>query len=236
MNKKLKKELEAAFDTPKPERKQAFLRQFQSPKISTAEFIIIQFYYIKKWIIGISFLMFGLALICSLYLKSDAVWIMAAFMPFLAVSALTENTRSFVYGMEELEFVTRFSLKAIILARMGILAVFHFLVLICLVFCLRQNGGIRLLEAGLYLLVPYCASISIGLPLIRKLHNRESCYICVGIAVLVSGIVFLFKNQIQYLQASQLTTILIIILGLEIVLTISESVKFIKQVEELAWN
>lgn len=236
MNKKIKKELEAAFVAPKPERKQEFLRQFRKTGISTFEFLIIQFHYIKKWIIGLSVLMFGLVFVSSLYLQGDAVWIMAAFMPFLALSALTENTRSFVYGMEELEFATRFSLKAIVLARMGILAVFHFIVLLFLVFCLRQNGGIKLLEAGLYLLVPYCTSISIGLPLIRKLHNRESGYICIGIAVLVSGIVFLFQYQMQYMQAFQLTTVLTVILGFEIVLTISESVKLIKQTEELAWS
>ena len=39
-------------------------------------------------------------------------------LPFVALLAVTEGTRSAVYGMEELELATRFSLKSVLLARL----------------------------------------------------------------------------------------------------------------------
>ena len=51
-------------------------------------------------------------------MNSNVLWITAALLPFVALLAVTEGTRSAVYGMEELELATRFSLKSVLLARL----------------------------------------------------------------------------------------------------------------------
>ena len=54
-------------------------------------------------------------------MEKDVLWIISALIPFIAMSILTENARSGIYLMAELEMAARFSLKSVILARMEIL-------------------------------------------------------------------------------------------------------------------
>ena len=60
-----------------------------------------------------------LALVSACYINKNTIWTVSAFVPFLGLSAVTENSRSMVYAMSELEMSARFSLRSVILARMG---------------------------------------------------------------------------------------------------------------------
>ena len=54
MRKEMKEELNLVFQAPAPQRKEQFLQQFYTKRISNFEFLLIQLGYIKKWIILIS--------------------------------------------------------------------------------------------------------------------------------------------------------------------------------------
>lgn len=231
--KQLKQELFHYYQPPEPGRKQEFLRRFAKPGISSWQFMWIQAGYVKKWLWGISSALLILLLSCHSLFRQDTVYVMAAFAPFIAMSLLAESARSYVYGMEELELATRFSLKSILLARMGILAVFHFLLLFVMILFSAGSSKTRYFLAGIYILLPYFTSISIGLPIIRRLHGRESGYICTAIAIVVSIASWYLREAQPWWEEIRLLPVFGAVLILEILFGITESMKLLKQSEEL---
>ncbi len=116
-------QLTRLFNAPEPERKRAFLRQLPIRPVNMGQILCQQYFYISKWArLPVIFL---LMVILYLYLfhRSELLPATLALMPFLAVTVATESTRSVLHGMEELEAVSRFSLKSVLLARMGILGI-----------------------------------------------------------------------------------------------------------------
>ena len=229
----IKQELLCYYQVPKPEKKQEFLRRFSEPNMTSWQFMKIQAGYIKKWIWGISVVLLVLLLSCCSFFHKDILNVMASFAPFIAMSLLAESSRSYVYGMEELELATRFSLKSILLARMGILAVFHLLLLSVMVLFSVRSGASQYFLAGIRILLPYFTSISIGLPLIRRFHGRESGYFCVSIAIMVSILSWYLQEILVWWGKIQLLPVFEILLILEIIFGAVESTKLLKQSEEL---
>ena len=74
-------------------------------------------------------------------MNPNVLWITAALLPFVALLAVTEGTRSAVYGMEELELATRFSLKSVLLARLCLVGSLHAALLLCLTLLCRGDWG-----------------------------------------------------------------------------------------------
>lgn len=190
MRQTLKKELTLAFEAPPPLRKKEFLQQFKLPKISTAEFIISQIGYIRKWIWGVSALIFGIALTGSVILSADMLWAISAFTPLLALTILSESGRSESYEMAELEMATRFSLRSVLFARLGILGVEN-LTLLCLMMPFgSRNNALAPVQAGAYIITPFLLTTFIGLYVVRKYRGHEAMYICSGITACISLSVF----------------------------------------------
>lgn len=229
----IKQELLCYYQAPKPEKKQEFLRRLSEPGMTSRQFMRVQAGYIKKWIWGISVVLLILLLPYCSFFHKNVLNVMASFAPFIAMSLLAESSRSYVYGMEELELATRFSLKSILLARMGILAVFHLLLLSVMVFFSVGSGTGRYFLAGIRILLPYFTSISIGLPLIRRFHGRESGYLCVAVAIMVSVLSRYLQETLVWRGGVQLLPAFGILLILEIIFGVMESVKLLKQSEEL---
>ncbi len=231
--KQIKQELLYYYQAPEPKKKQEFLQHFSESSMTSWQFMWNQAGYIKKWIWGISVVLLILLLSCCTFFRKDILNVMASFAPFIAMSLLAEGSRSYVYGMEELELATRFSLKSILLARMGILAIFHLLLLSVMVLFSIGSGAGQFFLAGICILLPYFTSISMGLPLIRRFHGRESGYFCVAIAIMVSifswylQVILVWRGEIQLLPALGMLLILEIIFGAV------ESTKLLKQSEEL---
>lgn len=231
--KQIKQELFFYYQAPKPDRKQEFLQHFSKPGMTSWQFMRVQAGYIKKWIWGISIVLLLLLLSCCSFFHKDILNVMASFAPFIAMSLLAESSRSYVYGMEELELATRFSLKSVLLARMGILAVFHlFLLLVMVLFSIGSDAGQYSL-AGIRILLPYFTSISIGLPLIRRFHGRESGYLYVAIAVIVSILSWYLQEILAWRGEVPLLPMFGILLILEMIFGAVESTKLFKQSEEL---
>ena len=236
MNLNLKRELEKVFEAPAPTRKEEFLKKIPQTEISNQSFVMAQFGYIPKYVWGIFIFTFGIAIVYGCFMEKDVLWMISALIPFIALSILTENARSGIYLMAELEMAARFSLKSVILARMGILGASHLLLLMFLIpLCAMYNLG-TVFQVGLYILVPYMLTVFIGLWVTRRIHGMESMYVCMGIAVGVSAINIFVQRIFSIVYEMEYMPIWIIGFVFLSVLVVREMKKSIEQTEELTWS
>ena len=236
MNRKMREALKEAFEAPAPAHKQDFLGNVPQGRVSLFSFMLSQAGYIRKRVFVISLFPVLLSLAGVCVLNFDMMWIISAFMPFLALSAVTENFRSAAYGMEELEMSARFSLKSVVLARMGILGALH-LVLLCLLMPLACVHSIfTAAQTGVYLLISYLLADVTGLWILRNLRGKEGLYACLGAAVGISGFYSLLRIRlVRLLYGSGLTWAVVLLIVL-LILCVSEMKKMVRQTEELRWN
>lgn len=185
---KLKKEIPEAFEAPKPDRqkKESFLKTLPQPQISMPQFILIQAAYLRKKTLFLSILLLLPALAGAYCTDANTLWNVSAIIPFLGLFAVAEGTRSMVYGMDEFEMSTRFSLKSVMLARMSILGLVDLFILFCLIPLCCIASSISLFRTGIYLLVPYMLTVNISLWIAHHFHSKDVIYACMSIAVLVS--------------------------------------------------
>lgn len=236
MNKELKNALKESFEAPVPTRKKEFLRSIQKPSINIFQFVGTQTAYIRNWVWGLSVLIFTVALIGAECLERDMLWCISAFMPLLALSVLTESGRSECYGMAELELSTRFSLKSVVLARLGILGIANLALFSLLVPFAYINNGAGILQTCVYIACPYLLTTFGGLWIIRRGRGKEATYLCTGIAmgVCIGSLILYQSFPIVYTGQGFIWWIAaMIIFGIG---TTTQCFQVIKQTEELAWN
>lgn len=194
MNRKQKKALAEAFRAPAPVRREAFLRTLPPGKISNMAFLLTQASYLPPWIWGLCCLPL-LALPNARLIGKSALWVFCALIPFVAMSAVTACTRSLSCQMSELEMASRFSLKSVVLARMGITGLFHLLLLCLLSPLVWRLDGQAILQSGLYLLTPYLLTTLLCLVCTRRFRGREALYACTGTSLMVSSLnIFLLER------------------------------------------
>lgn len=238
MNKKLKNDIQKAFKAPTPnqQEKMRFLRTLPKPKISMWQFILTQATFLRKSTLLISLTLIIPALLGTYYIDLNTIWVISSLIPFLALLAVTESTRSAVYGMIEFEMSTRFSLKSVVLARLSILGMLDFIILCCVTPLCCISSEIPLFQTAIYLFVPYLLTVNTNLWITRHFQGKESIYACMSIAVLISGLnvslhfIAKFIYQFSYFNWWLLLAV-ILIAGM-----INELSHTIKQTEEYRWN
>lgn len=231
-----KKILRQAFEAPAPLRKKEFIRTLPVPEADWRELLLVQAGYIPKWIWGMSTALFVISLIGACFLEKEMLWMISALLPFVALTAVTENARSIVYDMAELEMAARFSLKSIMLARMGILGSFHLLLLCFLVPVGQQNSTVTLLQAGVYMLVPYLLTTAAGLWIVKRVRGKEAVYGCMGAAAAVSVAEGILHGAASVLYENAFLCWWVAALLLLAALTAAQYHKMIHQAEELTWS
>ena len=212
------------------------MRTLSQPRISMFRFILMQATYMRKLTLVLSVLLLLPALIGAFYISENTLWIVSAFVPILGLLAVAETTRSTMYGMSEFEMSTRFSLKSVVLARMSILGVLDFIVLACAIPLCCTGSKFSLLQTGLYLLVPYMLTVNISLWIVRHFQSRETIYVCMSVAVLVSGanVGLHFITDLIYQNAYIVWWFILSVLlfaGMA-----HETYLTMKQAEEYTWN
>lgn len=236
MKQDLKKALRDAFEPPAPEQKDEFLKNMPCPEISNLDFMLSQAGYIRKYVWVISVLIFGIAIGGAWVLEKEILWVISALLPFAAISVVAEYNRSHAFLMSELEMASRFSLKSVVLARMGILGIVHLCLLIFLIPVCTWHQVVSVLRTGVYLLVPYLLTTSLGLWAARILQGVESLYVCAGIASGVSGVHIFIRSVIPVLFEERYIPVWILLLAAAAVTTVREWKRTIKLTEELVWN
>lgn len=204
---------ENAFSAPTPQRKAEFLeylvketvymenvqrkkaRADNSPKnsIGIGTFLFSQVSYISKKVYLASLLILALAIIAADYAGKNSVGVVAAMMPFIALCMVTESARSETYGMAELEMASQFSIKTIMLARLGTIGLVHMVLLCILIPVVVHNALISFIHAGIYLLVPYLAASVLECAAVRRFRGKEAISVCMAISVMVCVINMLLK-------------------------------------------
>lgn len=189
MNRHLKQEIKTAFQNPMPDQqeKMRFLRTLPRSRISMWRFLVTQIAYLRKRTLVFTVLFLLPALAGVRHTDRNILWFASALIPFLGMLAVTESTRSTMFGMHEFEMAARFSMKSVMLARMSVLGLLDAFVLCCLIPICRISGDILVIQTGMYLLVPYLLTVNISLCITRRFHGREALYGCLCAAVLVSG-------------------------------------------------
>lgn len=194
----LERQLKVLWQAPAPERRDAFLAGSPPLPISHSAFVLSQAAYIRKRVWALSVAIFAALVGITAGWQRDALCVAAGAMPFLALIAAQEQTRSSVYNMTELEFATRFSVKSIVLARMGLLGSFHLALLLLLLPLLALYEQMKFWHTGVYLLVPYLMTTFLSMVWSRKVRGREAMYLCLGNAVLVGCLQFVGYGMFEW--------------------------------------
>lgn len=228
--------LQEAFAAPEPERKEAFIKKTPRVQMSMASFVKTQIGYIRKRVWVLSILLFLLALNCTEYVGQESAWAIASLTPYIAVCAVTESARSITYGMQELEMSTRFSLKSVTIARLFSIGFLHLLILCALIPVAGKLSFLPMVQSGIYLVVPYLLTSLLGLMAVRKLHDREIIYVCLGSAVLVSLLYSMARVYLSWIYEEKYLILWGVMAAYLLVRVWKEYKEMIYQTEEFAWN
>ena len=236
MKQKAKQALKNVFHAPVPTRKAAFLKNYRRRELDRWDFLLTQAGYIRWWIWTVSVLLFGGVLWLASGQDSETVWMAAALTPFLALLIVVENGKSRFFGMEELELSCRMPLRAVVLARMISLGLFHLLLLGVLVPVMAAWGAVGLFQAGLYLLTPYLLTAAIELEISRRVQGNQGLLACAAIAGLVCALEGVTEFSRPELYQTEAVPLWIVMLVLAVAASALEFFKLIKETEELQWN
>ena len=186
---KIKKMLRRAFTPPEPQNKDKFLKSLCCPRMSYFEFILSQICYIRKrvWIFSMLLLLISLGAVCVIPRgEIYAVWIISAFVPFLALLTAAEISRSNLFGISEIEAACRFSLPQLTGARMIILGICNFAVISVIVISFDLFSPLGIMKAALYILTPYITVNGISLAILNRISGPDGVYVSAAAAVGVS--------------------------------------------------
>lgn len=233
MDSRIKNILRRVYEAPEPKDKRRFLMEMSMPPISYGRFVYEQIFYIRKWVWVLSAFIFVFALFGAGHMKNDMVWCMSALMPMLALTFITECCRSEVYGMTEFELASRFSLKSVVLARLGILGLANFVLICMAASVVFVDGSISVLRTAVYLFCPYLLTAFLGLWAVRKTHGKQSIYACLCIAVGISAMYMLLHQNVPMLYAKSKSAKWVVVLLVSGAGAFREYQKRLKIMEEL---
>lgn len=231
MDKNRREILRRLYEAPAPIRKRKFFREIGIGPMRIGQIFWGQFSHISKW----SWFMAVILLIAMIYVNyfggdtltgsspTEREWfgMFLAFMPFLAVTCVSESVRSAMYGMEELEMSARFSLKSIILVRMGIVGLENFLLALAVALFVGEN----FFQSIAYLLVPYLITTYGSFLLVRRRRNGEEIYLCAGLAAAVSGMMLVSTWECRWVYQERYIVVWLLVLLALAWLTFCESRK-----------
>lgn len=231
-----KKMFAEAFAPPEPLHKEDFLRHAPIQPVSTMAFILFQIRYIRRWVWGLDLILLCSALIGTFFLRWEMLYELSAMMPILALTMITESGRSEYYGMAEFEQSARFSLKSVVLARLGILGILNVLLFLCFTLVSNVTMNLSLIRTGVYLLCPYLITAFLCLWASRRFRAEEVLYLCVGITVMICLGVLMLQHFAAAVYGGEYFAWWLGVALLSGAGAVGECAGIIKHVEECVWN
>ena len=232
-----KESLKVAFDAPEPRNKKDFFKNIRPREVSTPQMLLQQVQYIRgsAWIFALMIIIF--ALFGSWKQMEETEELIPVIMPFLAAVSVLETRRSKKYGMIELEMVTRFSLRSVILARMLALGLVYLFILCVISPVIAAAFGGKVLLTAMHILIPYLITMSVSLQVERSTWGRKLDYASLAIATVMAVSMIWIKNTdsaliLGYTKVIESWGVLIVLVLVGI--TVFEQWKTINDVEELA--
>ncbi len=239
MKRKMKQLLQSAYEPPLPQKKSEFIHSLNYPKTRWKDFLISQLSYINRKVWIASVFLFIVAIIFETRFQYDDIrllWVISAIIPFLVMTGITEIARSAVFGMEELEMSTRYNLKSVLFARMGILGAGNMLMLMAVMPLLADKINLGMIRTGVYLMVPYLLTCVLSCKVIERGRNKEVPVYCAGVAAFVSTLGYILGSVQSVMYQDRYFICWVAILTLLSILLYKGLRQMIKNMEEMKCN
>lgn len=236
MNKKILNELKNAYNIKPSEAKNKFILKYKQNDMSILEFVFLQTKYLHSFF-SIRCVLFSLILIfvCLFSSSSDTLMIVSALIPFIVLVMMYEVDASRIFKMEEIEQVTKFSLKMIIFARLLIVGIISLLCLVTLTLITISNKNISIYQIVISFFVPYFLTVLLCLVVLRT--NRENGMKYSFIVTTMTSLIFISLRILPKLSHIFFeTNVGLVFLMICICLCVLESKKFVMNFKEALWN
>lgn len=240
MKKNLKRKLDSVkIPSYTPEKLEETIRSAQKIKIplgklrmTRRQFFISQFRFVHllTWILKIS-----IVVLCLLF-KEKVVHVSEEWTYFiffisgmvLSFDNLMELSRVYAYQMLELQTVTKYSLKEVVLSRLGFMAIMdvNIIIIITSVFYLSNNSQIWF---GLYCVVPYFLMHMGGVLIFRYFKYEDRILSCIALAGVIFGIILALKGIGYRLYSTDLVGVWLIVGMIGLIGTVWQVIMLIKQ-------
>ena len=234
MRSEYKELLNEAFSAPEPSGKKGFLKNIRPREVSLFGMIRQQAGYIRVTVWLFAAFIVAVAIAGSVLGLESTASAVTMLVPFTAAVSVIESNRSRRFGMTELEMVTRFSLRSVVLARMTLLGAAALAVLLIISPVLASAAGEGVVLTAVRMVIPYLLTMSISLPLERSALGRKTDLCSLAVATLVTVVIYWVSNYAEGVFTGYLNVVrnrgLLITLGL-LALTVTEQWKTIKKVE-----
>ena len=233
---RFEREIKESFSVPNPIKKEEFINKFPKPEMSLSKFVISQIPYVSKVTWALTILMFISVFLAPRILGVKVTWFISGLTPLMALLAVSESNRSQKYNMAQLEASTRFSLRSLLLARMLLLGIVSFVLIIVSVPLGTFYGSFRVFETSLYVITPFLLSASIGLYIVRSIKGNNGFYMVSAISLFISLIMFMGDKYFGFLFLSTGVKYWLMLFILLLVLTIVESKRLLNNTEDMTWS
>ncbi len=233
-DREIKNMLKNAYQTAPTEREKAFIRANEQRSLRLFDVLKLEMKYM-----GVKCILSGLLFCTGLIAVAKAgdlqtVRYISSLFPLMALMLTELLGKTEKYGMSELEASTRFSLKFIRLVRMLLLGSISLGIICAFSLAVKNTVPFGLITLLGFMGVPYLANVFGSLLITRKWHSEKNyigCIICTAVScALPSVLKFLLKPE----NISPLYPALVLLIVSSAV--IRESILFIRESGELAWN
>ncbi len=221
MNKKveLENKLVLTYEIPKPIQKADFLSSLPYKKPSFLKFVFSQLGYIRKrfWVLSILILVLLNFYYLNIQLGKEVVGLLSATIPLFTLLSMSEIYKSNMYNMGELEASCKYDLGRITLIRLSIIGTFQFILILGLLIIFKNKTQFGNLRFIIYTMTPYLLTTYISLCIANYYKSKDSLYVCSGVTIMISSLVYIcnFNTQIysnNYLVTWGVTFFIVILL------------------------
>ncbi len=234
----LKSEIKTAFEPPEPKGRASFLAAIPYPKLTYSKFVFSQIGYIRKrvWFVSAAVVFAAVKTVCAIPEEAKLlVWLIAAFVPFLAIMTTVEISRSKIYGMTEIEEGCRFSLPQVTGARMIILGICNFAVMITVSVLLGNHVPFGVARSVLYIFTPYIVASGISFMIFSKVKGQEAAYLSAAAALVVSFVGVMISSRGIYEKPLANLYIIAVCLG-GTLMAVAQTKKLLFGKDSYLWN
>lgn len=233
-DKELKKKLKNAYSLQVTKSEKNFLRRYEKRTLRLMDVLQLEFRYMGLQSIPAGVLF---CLVCALVVKMenmDMIWTFSSMIPFCAVIPMILLSKSERNGMDEVEASCRFSLNFIRLVRMCIIGAFTLGLFLSAGIILKILCDFSIIDYIAGIITPYLVSDLGAMYVTRRWHKKDNIYgifaMCVA-SSLVPLAVKLFR-QTGVLSDSAI----VVISAALLIAVIRESIKYVKESENISWN
>lgn len=233
-NKEVKMMLKNAYVLPTTQKEKRFIQRNEQRSLQLADIIKVEFRYIGVKSILTGIILTVLLLIAAQSEDTEAVWIIASFIPLSALLPMALLSRSERCGMDELEAASRFSLRFIRIVRMFILGLFSIVLLFVIGIVLRLTRTATTMEHVTLVVFPYLLSVYGAMLITRKWHGKENIFGVLAVCAFAGLLPFVIRPIKLSWQLPD--GVILLVIALLLGAMVRECLLYVKESEDLSWN